>query len=62
MAVDDRHEVAGCLLRSYVFERMTGGQVGPLARVPATRRLVQGEYVWHAGDPAEELYAVLSRR
>jgi CRP/FNR family cyclic AMP-dependent transcriptional regulator len=60
MAVGDRDEVAGCLLRSYLFEGMTAEQIGPLARVSATRRLVRGEYVWHAGDPAEELYVVLS--
>lgn len=60
MTVDERREVAGCLLRSYLFEGMTGEQVEPLARVSAVRRLVRGEYVWHAGDPAEELYVVVS--
>jgi CRP/FNR family cyclic AMP-dependent transcriptional regulator len=60
MSVDERREVAGCLLRSYSFEGMTAEQVEPLARVSAVRRLVRGEYVWHAGDPAEELYVVLS--
>ena len=56
----DRHEVAGGLLRSYLFEGMTAAQIEPLAGVSTTRRLVRGEYVWHAGDPAEELYVVLS--
>jgi len=60
MAVDDRHEVVACLLCSYLFEGMTAAQMEPLADVSATRRLVRGEYVWHAGDPAEELYVVLS--
>ena len=55
-----RHEVAAGLLRSYLFEGMTTEQVEPLAGVSATRRLVRGEYVWHAGDPADELYVVLS--
>ena len=55
-----RHEVAAGLLRSYLFEGMTTEQVEPLAGVSATRRLVRGEYVWHAGDPADEVYVVLS--
>ena len=56
----DRQEVAAGLLRSYLFEGMTTEQVGPLAGVSATRRLVRGEYVCHAGDPADEVYVVLS--
>src|SRR6516165_3043580 len=56
----DRQEVAAGLLRSYLFEGMTTEQVEPLADVSATRRLVRGEYVCHAGDPADELYVVLS--
>jgi CRP-like cAMP-binding protein len=56
----DRQEVAAGLLRSYLFEKMTTEQVEPLADVSTTRRLVRGEYVWHAGDPADELYVVLS--
>jgi CRP/FNR family cyclic AMP-dependent transcriptional regulator len=55
----DRQEVAAGLLRSYLFEGMTTEQVEPLADVSTTRRLVRGEYVWHAGDPADELYVVL---
>jgi CRP/FNR family transcriptional regulator, cyclic AMP receptor protein len=38
---------------------MTAEQIEPLAGVSATRRLVRGEYVWHVGDPADELYVVL---
>jgi CRP/FNR family transcriptional regulator, cyclic AMP receptor protein len=56
----DLQEVIGGLLRSYLFEGMTAEQIEPLARVSITRRLVRGEYVWHAGDPADELYVVLS--
>ena len=56
----DRDEVARGLLRSYLFEGMTAEQIEPLARVSATRRLVRGGYVWHAGDRADELYVVLS--
>ena len=59
MAMDDRQEVVGGLLRSYLFEGMTVEQIEPLANVSATRRLVRGEYVWHAGDPANELYVVM---
>ena len=57
--MDDRQEVVGGLLRSYLFEGMTVEQIEPLANVSATRRLVRGEYVWHAGDPANELYVVM---
>jgi CRP-like cAMP-binding protein len=58
--MDDRREVAAGLLRSYLFEGMTVEQIEPLAGVSAARRLVRGEYLWHAGDPAHELYVVLS--
>ena len=56
----DRDEVSRGLLRSYLFEGMTAEQIEPLAGVALARRLVRGEYVWHAGDPADELYVVLS--
>jgi CRP/FNR family transcriptional regulator, cyclic AMP receptor protein len=56
----DRQEVVAGLVRSYLFEGMTSEQVEPLAEVSATRRLVRGEYVWHAGDPADELWVVLA--
>jgi CRP/FNR family transcriptional regulator, cyclic AMP receptor protein len=48
------------LLRSYLFEGMTAGQLEPLAAAATTRRLVRGEYVWHPGDRADELFVVLS--
>jgi len=56
----DREEVVAGLLRSYLFEGMTAEQVEPLACVSTTKRLVRGEYVWHAGDLANELFVVLS--
>jgi CRP-like cAMP-binding protein len=58
--VADRQRVVEGLLGSYLFEGMTVAQIEPLAIVSTTRRLVRGEHVWHAGDPADELYVVLS--
>jgi len=39
---------------------MTAAQMESLADASTTRRLMRGEYVWHAGDPAAELYVVVS--
>jgi Cyclic nucleotide-binding domain len=47
------------LSRSYLFEGLTLEELRPLAAVATTRELVRGEYVWHAGDHAAELYVVL---
>jgi CRP-like cAMP-binding protein len=47
------------LSRSYLFDGLALDELRPLAAVAATRELVRGEYVWHAGDHAGELYVVL---
>jgi CRP/FNR family transcriptional regulator, cyclic AMP receptor protein len=58
--VVDANEVVAGLRRSYLFEGLAAGEIEPLAAVSRTRRLVRGEYVFHAGDPADELWVVLS--
>ena len=57
--MSDSQELIRGLLRSYLFEGMTAGELETLAPVSTTRRLVRGEYVWHADDPADELYVVV---
>jgi CRP-like cAMP-binding protein len=54
------HEVPEGLSRSYLFEGMTLEQLGPLAAVATMRRLVRGEFVFHLGDRADELFVVLT--
>lgn len=54
------HDVLAGLARSYLFEELSTAQLEPLAAVATTRTLVRGEYVFHIGDPAEELCVVLS--
>jgi CRP-like cAMP-binding protein len=54
------HAVVESLLRTYLFDGMSADEIGPLADVSTTRRLVRGEYVWRAGDPTDDLYVVLS--
>jgi CRP/FNR family transcriptional regulator, cyclic AMP receptor protein len=58
--VADAGEIVAGLSRSYLFEGMTADELEPLGRVSPTRRLVRGEYVFHAGDPADELWVVMS--
>jgi CRP/FNR family transcriptional regulator, cyclic AMP receptor protein len=59
VAVQQDDILAG-LSRSYLFEGMTPEQLEPLAALTTTRRLVRGEVVVHLGDPADEIYVVLS--
>jgi CRP/FNR family cyclic AMP-dependent transcriptional regulator len=60
VAVQQRHDVLEALSRSYLFEGMTLDQLEPLAAGATTRRLVRGEFVVHFGDPADEIFVVLS--
>jgi CRP-like cAMP-binding protein len=53
-------DVLACLSRSYLFEGMTPKQLEPLAALTTTRRVVRGEAVMHIGDPADEIFVVLS--
>jgi CRP-like cAMP-binding protein len=54
------HDVLGGLARSYLFEGLTLEALGPLAATATTRTTVRGEYVCHFGDPANDLYVILS--
>jgi CRP/FNR family transcriptional regulator, cyclic AMP receptor protein len=54
------HDVLAGLSRSYLFEGMTPEQLRPLAEAATTRRLVRGEFIFHLGDPADEIFVVLS--
>jgi CRP/FNR family transcriptional regulator len=53
-------DVLAGLSRSYLFEGLTSAELGPLAAAVTTRRFVRGEYVFHLGDRADEVYVVLS--
>jgi CRP/FNR family transcriptional regulator, cyclic AMP receptor protein len=48
------------LLSCYPFEDLTPAELEPLARAATLRRVVRGEYLHHVGDPAGELYVVVS--
>ena len=48
------------LSRSYLFEGLSAAEIEPLAVASQRRQLVRGEYVFHAGDPANELWVVVS--
>jgi CRP/FNR family transcriptional regulator, cyclic AMP receptor protein len=58
--VREPYDLAGGLARSYLFEGLTSAQLEPLATVVTTRRLVRGETLVRVGDPADEIYVVLS--
>lgn len=53
-------EVTWGLARSYLFEGLAAEELEPLAGACRPRRFVRGEYVWHAGEPAQEVWVVLS--
>jgi len=54
------YDVLGGLVCSYLFEGLTREDVEPLAASARTRELVRGEYLCHLGEPAHELYVVVS--
>jgi CRP/FNR family cyclic AMP-dependent transcriptional regulator len=60
VAVQQGHNVLAGLSRSYLFEGMTPDQLEALAAVAAIRKLVRGEFLMHLGDPADEIFVVLS--
>ena len=59
-SVPQADDVLTGLSRSYLFEDLTRAELEPLAAEVTTRRLVRGEYVFHQGDPADEIYVVQS--
>ncbi|MDQ6720986.1 MAG: Crp/Fnr family transcriptional regulator [Candidatus Dormibacteraeota bacterium] len=54
------HDVLAGLRKSYLFEDLTADEIGPLAATATTRALVRGERLCHLGDPADEIWVVLS--
>ena len=54
------YNVLAGLSRSYLFADLTPADIGPLAAAATTRALVRGERLCHLGDPADEIWAVLS--
>jgi CRP-like cAMP-binding protein len=60
VAVRQPHDVLAGLARSYLFEDLTREQLEPLAAVVTTRELVRGEAVCRPGDPADEIYVIMS--
>ncbi len=48
------------LLGTYLFGGLSPAEVDPLARSAAIRQTVRGEYIFHVGDPADELFVVAS--
>jgi CRP/FNR family transcriptional regulator, cyclic AMP receptor protein len=60
VGVRQPHDVASGLSRSYLFEDLTADDLAPLAEVVTTRQLVRGETVLRVGDPAHEIYVIVS--
>jgi CRP/FNR family cyclic AMP-dependent transcriptional regulator len=54
------HDVLAGLRKSYLFEGMTAEEIGPLAATATMRALVRDERLCHLGDPADEIWVVLS--
>lgn len=54
------HDVLAGLSRSYLLEGMTRDELEPLAAVTKARELVRGEHLCRVGDPADELFVVMS--
>jgi CRP/FNR family cyclic AMP-dependent transcriptional regulator len=48
------------LSRSYLFEDLSAEDLRPLAATATTRTIVRGEFLARLGDPAEEIWVVLS--
>ncbi len=58
MRMRQPHDIVGGLARSYLFEGMAPEQLEQLSAT--TRTMVRGEHTWHLGDPANEIYVVLT--
>ena len=57
---DPEPDRVALLLGTYLFEDLSPAEIEPLARAATVRRLVRGEYVFHVGDPADELCVVVA--
>jgi CRP/FNR family transcriptional regulator, cyclic AMP receptor protein len=53
-------DVLAGLAKSYLFEDLTRDDLAPLAAVSPTRAFVRDERLCHMGDPAEEIWVILS--
>ncbi|MDQ6910631.1 MAG: Crp/Fnr family transcriptional regulator, partial [Actinomycetota bacterium] len=60
VAMKQGDELLAGLSRSYLFEGITLEELAPLAAGATTRRLVRGEFAVHLGDPADEIFVVLT--
>jgi cAMP-binding proteins - catabolite gene activator and regulatory subunit of cAMP-dependent protein kinases len=54
------HDVLAGLSKSYMFEDLTAEELGPLAAAVTTRSLVRDQCLCNPGDPADEIWVVLS--
>jgi CRP-like cAMP-binding protein len=59
-AVRPGHDALRALSRSYLFEGLSAEALAPLAAVATSRSMVRGEHLWYPGDPANELYVVVT--
>jgi len=60
MVVVPRPEIAAGLSRSYLFGSVSAEELEVLAANCTTRQLVRGEFLFHQGDRADEIFVVLS--
>jgi len=58
--VVDNTDVTTGLSRSYLFEGFTAEELEPMAVASRPRHLGRGEYVFHAGDRADDLWVVVA--
>ena len=54
------HDILAGLSRSYLFDGITRDELEPLAAVTKARELVRGEHLCQVGDPADEVFVVVS--
>jgi CRP-like cAMP-binding protein len=60
VGVRELRNVAIGLSRSYLFEDLTAEDLEPLAEVVTSRQLVRGESLLRVGEPAHEIYVVVT--
>ena len=53
-------DVVAALARSYLFEGLSAADLAPLAATVSVQRLPRGGYVWHVGDPADEIVVIVA--
>jgi CRP-like cAMP-binding protein len=60
VGVRELRDVTSGLRRSYLFEGLEPADLEPLAAVVTTRQLVRGETLLRVGEPANEIYVIIS--